>query len=547
MNLKKLLIMILSVTLMLSPVALMQEDNTQPTPDTAQMVSEDVLVDGVEAGSANSTDESVSSEMVDDIVDETGDVDLMDEPEEIDLPDYSVFEAQYSSAELDLDESDADSTLLLAADGSVEINDDNFPDHNFQEFIRQNYDKDDGHGNMAGDGYLSSEEIEAVTYMRLLQPDGTQWGTKGYGIKDLKGIKLFTNLQHLICSKNELTELDLSGCTSLIVVNCDENQLTRVDVSQCVNLEDFSCYKNSLTTLDLTGLGKLRNVHCKNNKLTSLKLDGCANLTELACTYNNLTILDLTHCPKIASIVKNEYYNAYYQEDDYLFETYDAENNYVRYELLCDPGIQIITENTSQDASGNGDAAGNPAAQTADQGTSSTQTPSTQTSSTQSSSPVISAVNKSSKATVTAAPGTVCQLDLGGATGKGFKSSKKKVAIVDAAGAVTIRGAGKTKITFKVGKKKRNVTLTVIDPTIPTSITLTTVITAVKKGDTVTLTPIIPDGSNAGGFKWKSSNKKVARVSSTGVVTFKKPGKVTITCIAKRGNKKGRIKFTVGK
>ena len=51
----------------------------------------------------------------------------------------------------------------------------------------------------------------------------------------------------------------------------------------------------------------------------------------------------------------------------------------------------------------------------------------------------------------------------------------------------------------------------------------------VKKGESVTLTPVVNEGANPGGFKWKSSNKKVATVKN-GVVKFKKKGKVTITC-----------------
>ena len=159
--------------------------------------------------------------------------------------------------------------------------------------------------------------------------------------------------------------------------------------------------------------------------------------------------------------------------------------------------------------------------------------------------PSIPAVKKAGSTTITAAPGAVYALNLGGATGKAFKSSKKKVAVVDGNGNVTIRGAGKTKITFKVGKKKRTLTLTVKDPTIPASVALNPVNTAVKVGESVALTPVIPDGTSSG-FKWKSSNKKVARVSN-GVVTFKKPGKATITCTCVRGKKKAKVTFKVSK
>ena len=156
----------------------------------------------------------------------------------------------------------------------------------------------------------------------------------------------------------------------------------------------------------------------------------------------------------------------------------------------------------------------------------------------------ISAVKKNGRATLTAAPGTVYQLDLGGATGRKFKSSNGKVATVNGSGQVTMKKAGKTIISFKVGNKTRKLRLTFKDSTVPTRVTVASPVgNAVKKGDTVTLTPAIPEGTNSG-FKWKSSNRKVATVKN-GVVKFKKKGRVTITCTAKRGKKKAKVKFTV--
>ena len=153
---------------------------------------------------------------------------------------------------------------------------------------------------------------------------------------------------------------------------------------------------------------------------------------------------------------------------------------------------------------------------------------------------------KNTKATVVAAPGSKAQLDLGGATGKKFKSSNKKVAKVSKSGVVTFKKAGKVKITYKVGKRTRKATLTVTDPTLPTAVAIPEVNTAVKKGESVTLTPTVNEGANPGGYKWKSSNKKVATVKN-GVVKFKKKGKVTITCTTKRGKKKARVTFAVSK
>ena len=136
------------------------------------------------------------------------------------------------------------------------------------------------------------------------------------------------------------------------------------------------------------------------------------------------------------------------------------------------------------------------------------------------------------------------RIDLNGLTAKSFKSSKKKVATVNAVGVVTPRAVGKTKITIKVGKAKRTLTLKVVDPTIPTSVSLNMSGTvAARVGTSVTLRAILPSGTYSG-IKWKSSNKRIATVSN-GVVTFKRKGKVTITATALRGKKKAKVKFKV--
>lgn len=162
--------------------------------------------------------------------------------------------------------------------------------------------------------------------------------------------------------------------------------------------------------------------------------------------------------------------------------------------------------------------------------------------------PTIPMFKKKGKTTISAAPGDIYQIDLGGSAGKKYKSSKKKVATVDQNGLLTVRGAGKTRITVKVGKKTRTLNLTVKDPTIPTKLMITASgpLTG-KKGETVQLdVTMLPDDANSA-IKWKSSNKKVATVSSTGLVTFKKPGKATITATAVRGKKKAKVKVKVTK
>ena len=145
------------------------------------------------------------------------------------------------------------------------------------------------------------------------------------------------------------------------------------------------------------------------------------------------------------------------------------------------------------------------------------------------------------------------QINLNGLTAKKYASSKKKVATVNASGLVTAVGGGKTKITVTITKKKKlTLTLTVVDPTKPTKVYLTRNGAAVSgtitanKGEPLTLAAVAqPEGTAVTGFKWSSSNKKIATVNGSGVITPKKEGKATITVKATKGGKTAKIKVKV--
>ena len=80
---------------------------------------------------------------------------------------------------------------------SVEINETNFPDATFRDYVKD-FDKDGNH-------VLSPQEIAEVTEINVYNKS----------ISDLTGIKYFTELETLMCYSNRLTSLDVSGCTEL--------------------------------------------------------------------------------------------------------------------------------------------------------------------------------------------------------------------------------------------------------------------------------------------------------------------------------------------
>ena len=162
------------------------------------------------------------------------------------------------------------------AAGIVLINNENFPDDNFRNWLfSQSY---------GSDGVLTEEEIAGVSKISV----------NGKSIQSLKGIEYFTALTHLDCSLNQLTSLDVSKNTALTELWCSSNQLTSLDVSGCTALTVLACYNNQLTSLDVSKNTALKKLWCNNNQLTSLDVSKNTALTGLECYNNQLTSLDVS-------------------------------------------------------------------------------------------------------------------------------------------------------------------------------------------------------------------------------------------------------------
>lgn len=126
-----------------------------------------------------------------------------------------------------------------------------------------------------------------------------------------------------------------------------------------------------------------------------------------------------------------------------------------------------------------------------------------------------------------------------------WTSSNKKIATVSASGKIKGINKGKCNIYAKVGKKKYTCKVTVKQPV--TSIKLSKKSISLNKGKKYTLkASIAPKNAANKAVVWKSSNTKIATVSSKGVVTAKSAGTTTITATAKDGSrKKASCKVTI--
>ena len=131
-----------------------------------------------------------------------------------------------------------------------------------------------------------------------------------------------------------------------------------------------------------------------------------------------------------------------------------------------------------------------------------------------------------------------------------YKTSNKKIATVNAKGKITAKKKGTAKIYVisKTNKKKKcTITVTVGTPVTKVKLNKTKSTMTVGKKQTLKAT-VTPKKASSKAVVWKSSNKKVATVTSKGVVKAKKAGTVTITATAKDGSgKKASCKVTVKK
>lgn len=194
---------------------------------------------------------------------------------------------------------------LNAQNGTVVINEENFPDKAFRTKIGSaTYDRD-------GNGKLDAAEIARIHQLDLS-------GSWPNYISDLTGIAFFPDIDSLSVRGNKLTAIDLSHNTKIRKLYVDNNQLTAIDLTPLTALTEFSAAdnkltafkavptlkslmldRNALTSLDLTGNTVLDSLSCRANKLTSLDVKGLPELRYLICNNNSLTSLDVSGNPKL--------------------------------------------------------------------------------------------------------------------------------------------------------------------------------------------------------------------------------------------------------
>lgn len=172
---------------------------------------------------------------------------------------------------------------------SIAIDAEHFPDDAFRVYVMEKLDRNQ-------DGMLQKSEQEIVTELDI----------SGCGIADLTGIENFSNLKKLNCAENRITDLSPLPDT-LTSLDCSKNAMTELDVSRFTSLTELRCRGLHLEQLDVTALSALKLLDCGDNALSGLALRN-ETLEELYCDSNQLTKLDTRRCTVLQKLYcqKNE-------------------------------------------------------------------------------------------------------------------------------------------------------------------------------------------------------------------------------------------------
>lgn len=208
---------------------------------------------------------------------------------------------------------------IAVPENSITINEANFPDGNFRDYVKANFD-------LNSDDILTQSEIDSITIFPVdfsfdVNTDRSTGITltipSSPRITNFKGIEHFTNLttlclrqessyvtsidlsrntalEALFVNNTRLRRLDVSNNTKLKYLECSDCGLTSLDVSKNVELIYLSCRSNDITSLNVTQNTKLERLYYPSNRIRTIDLSKNTALLHLWCSSNDISSLDVS-------------------------------------------------------------------------------------------------------------------------------------------------------------------------------------------------------------------------------------------------------------
>ena len=192
-------------------------------------------------------------------------------------------------------------SIPVFADGNVAIDENNFPDDVFRQWVLDNCDTN-------SNGYLSNEEIKKVTEIDI--SNHTWLEDENNSIRNIEGINYFTNLRKLICKNCDISRFDISGLTKLEYLDFSDNNVNnyffnQMNISDMPNLKYLDCSYNDISDISIHSKS-LEKFYFEQFGVNNLDLRGCTSLkgveveeSNTPSYYGNLESVDITYCSSL--------------------------------------------------------------------------------------------------------------------------------------------------------------------------------------------------------------------------------------------------------
>lgn len=155
----------------------------------------------------------------------------------------------------------------------LELSEENFPDETFREYLAANYPCDER------PGWIRYRDVSIIGIDSSI---GETYGFNTADITTVQGIDLFPNLESVSIWDTSISELTLADYSKINWINLGNNNFESLSFTSNYNLERLYIYEEDLTSLDLSGC---------SYKLDTLDISECANLAQV----------DISNCPTLVN------------------------------------------------------------------------------------------------------------------------------------------------------------------------------------------------------------------------------------------------------
>lgn len=146
---------------------------------------------------------------------------------------------------------------------------------------------------------LSNLDISDCVNLQVL--DCHNLLSTGSGISSLD-ISNAPNLDSVDCSYSGISSLDLVNNYNLNYLNAAGNGLSLLDATPCSSLIYLNCANNNLSQLDVLSCQLLEVLKCDSNQLTTLSVAGLIQFQNLTCSHNQLASLDVSNATSLENL-----------------------------------------------------------------------------------------------------------------------------------------------------------------------------------------------------------------------------------------------------